>query len=75
MRCYIITLNNRLHFLLISLQLVEVPSVPVSTVVDATGAGDAFLGGLVSGICPNPWLKLPFRLLSSQIDLHWNIVR
>ena len=30
-------------------QLVEVPTVRVSSVTDATGAGDAFLGGLVSG--------------------------
>ena len=32
-------------------QLVEVPTVRVSSVTDATGAGDAFLGGLVSGWC------------------------
>ncbi|CAB4027692.1 aRABinose 5-phosphate isomerase, partial [Paramuricea clavata] len=33
--------------------LVEVPAVRVSRVVDATGAGDAFLGGLVSGLYYN----------------------
>ncbi|XP_028413198.1 uncharacterized protein LOC114536040 [Dendronephthya gigantea] len=33
--------------------LVEVPTVPVSSVLDATGAGDAFLGGLVSGLYYN----------------------
>ena len=34
---------------LLSNQLVEVPTESVSSVIDATGAGDAFLGGLVSG--------------------------
>ncbi|XP_062508700.1 uncharacterized protein LOC134184942 isoform X2 [Corticium candelabrum] len=30
--------------------LVQVPVVPLDTVVDATGAGDAFLGGLLAGL-------------------------
>jgi sugar/nucleoside kinase (ribokinase family) len=29
-------------------QLVQVPVVPLDEVVDATGAGDAFLGGLIA---------------------------
>lgn len=33
----------------IILQVVEVPAVAVDRVVDTTGAGDAFLGGIISG--------------------------
>lgn len=38
-----------LHQLTLCGQVVEVPPPPVDKVVDTTGAGDAFLGGLIVG--------------------------
>ena len=38
-----------LHQHTLCCQVVEVPPPPVDKVVDPTGAGDAFLGGLIVG--------------------------
>lgn len=43
----IVALDN--FFLIMCIQTVNVPVVKLDEVVDATGAGDAFMGGLIAG--------------------------